>query len=277
MSNDVNFIFQEDAQRIFNHFTRLLDIRITFFTADGNELATGGHRGLCDYCKLLRTNLDCENTCRIEDKAKQIQALNEEKLISYTCHGGMIEATLPVFNVDKLVGFIMIGQFRTTGKCPEHYRQAWKLANKNDLLYKAFLKTPYYPENKLNDIFGMFELIVDSIVSRHLIAVRTASSVEKLISYIDQNPHINLTLAQAADIMYRSPSSISHEFKRATGVNFKKYLIQKKLDKADELMSGNSRLKVYQVAEKVGYSDPYLFSRIYKKHRGFSPTDSRKT
>lgn len=30
MKTDVNFIFQEDAQRIFNHFKRLLGIKITF-------------------------------------------------------------------------------------------------------------------------------------------------------------------------------------------------------------------------------------------------------
>jgi YesN/AraC family two-component response regulator len=123
----------------------------------------------------------------------------------------------------------------------------------------------------------MFELILDSIVTRHLIAIKTASSVEKLISYIDQNPQVNLTLSQAADMMYRSPSSISHEFKRATGTNFKKYLILKKLEKADELMSIRSELKVNQVAKLVGYQDPYLFSRVYKKYRNHSPNRFRST
>ena len=277
MQTDVNFIFQEDAQHIFDHFTRLLEIKITFFTADFVEVRTGAQKGHCNYCKLLRTKLNCEVLCQKLDKEKQIQALNEKKLVSYQCHGGMREAILPVFTIDKLVGYIMIGQFRTAKKCPAKYRNIWKKKYNNDRLYNAFLKSPYYPDEKLHDILGMFELIVDSIVTRHLIATKTANSIEKLISYIDQNPQINLTLSQAADIMFRSPSSISHEFKRATGVNFKKYLILKKLDKADELMSRDHTLKIHEVARKVGYTDPYLFSRIYKKHRHHSPNYFKKS
>lgn len=276
MKTDVNFIFQEDAQRIFNHFTRLLGIKITFFTADVVEVRTGENKGHCRYCKLLRTKLGCELLCRNLDRQKQIQALHEKRLVSYQCHGGMMEAVLPVFTVDKLVGYIMIGQFRTTDNCPAKYRNVWKKGYNNDWLYEAFLDAPYYPKKNLRDIFGMFELIVDSIVANHLIATKTASSIEKLISYIDQNPQINLTLSQAADMMYRSPSSISHEFKRTTGVNFKKYLILKKLKKADELMSNNEGLKIHEVARKVGYCDPYLFSRIYKKYRHHSPNQFRR-
>ncbi len=276
MKTDVNFIFQEDAQRIFNHFKRLLGIKITFFTADFVEVKTGVKKGHCQYCKLLRTKLGCEYLCRKLDTEKQLQALEEKRLVSYQCHGGMMEAILPVFTVNKLVGYIMIGQFRTTDDCPPKHRNVWKILNNNDQLNEAFLQAPYYPKKKLDDIFGMFELIVDSIVTRHLIAVKTASSVEKLISYIDQNPQVNLTLSQAADMMYRSPSSISHEFKRATGTNFKKYLILKKLEKADELMSENENIKIKEVAVKVGYQDTYLFSRIYKNHRGHSPNNFRK-
>ncbi len=276
MKTDVNFIFQEDAQRIFNHFTCLLGIKITFFTADFVEVRTGANKGHCRYCKLLRTKLGCELLCQKCDRKKQMQALNEKRLVSYQCHAGMMEAILPVFTVDKLVGYIMIGQFRATNRCPAKYRNRWKDKYNNDLLFEAFLQASYYSPKRLCDIFGMFELIVDSIVTRHLIAIKTASSIEKLVSYIDQNPHINLTLSQAADMMYQSPSSISHEFKRATGINFKKYLILKKIEKADELISNQKELKIHEIARKVGYSDPYLFSRIYKKYRHYSPNHFKK-
>lgn len=271
MKTDVNFIFQEDAQHIFNHFTRLLGIKITFFTADFVEVRTGANKGHCKYCRLLRIRLGCDLLCQKLDRKKQMQALHEKRLVSYHCHGGMMEAILPVFTIDKLVGYIMIGQFRASSQCPAKYRTRWKDKYNNDMLFDAFLQAPYYPPKRLCDIFGMFELIVDSIVTRHLIAIKTANSIEKLISYIDQNPHVNLTLSQAADMMYRSSSSISHEFKQATGINFKKYLILKKLEKADDLMSNYKELKIHEVARKVGYSDPYLFSRIYKKHRQYSP------
>lgn len=277
MKSEVNFIFQEDAQRIFNYFTRLLGIKITFFTADFVEVRTGVNRGHCKYCKLLRAKLGCELLCQNLDQKKQNQALHEKRLVSYQCHGGMMEAILPIFAVNKLVGYIMIGQFRVTDNCPTKYYNDWKKKYNNNRLYEAFLDTPYYPKKKLHDIFGMFELIVDSIVTRHLIAIQTTSSIEKLISYIDQNPQVNLTLPQAAAMMYCSQSSISHEFKLVTGISFKQYTILKKLDKADELMILYPDLKVHEVAEKVGYFDPYLFSRIYKKYRHYPPNQFKMT
>jgi len=274
MNTEVNLIFQDNVQRIFNHFASLLDIKTTFFTTDFVEVRAG--KGHCKYCNFLRTKLNCESLCKQLDQKKQMQALEEKRLVSYQCHGGMTEAILPVFTVDKLVGYIMIGQFRITDKCPENYRNTWKKKYGNDKLYEAFLESPYYPEKKLSDIFGMFELFVDSIVNQRLITIKTpSSSIYKLISYIDQNPQINLTLSQAANLMYCSPSSISHEFKQATGVSFKKYLILKKLEKAEELMT-NHNLKIHEIAKKVGYSDPYLFSRIYKKHRQYPPINFKK-
>jgi ligand-binding sensor protein len=102
MKTDVNFIFQEDAQRIFNHFTRLFGIKITFFTANIVEMKTGVKKGHCQYCKLLRTKLGCEPLCQNLDSKKQLQALEEKRLVSHQCHGGMMEVILQVFTVISL-------------------------------------------------------------------------------------------------------------------------------------------------------------------------------
>jgi len=276
MKEQVNFIFQSDAKRIFDYFARLFDIRIVFFSSDGSELTAGDDRPRCEYCQLLRGRLGYESTCCKQDRKMQLKASRERKLVSYKCHGGMIEAVKPVFNVDKLIGYIMMGQFRVTNRCPVKLQREWQKRFKNNTLYENFLKAPSYTAKTMSDILGLFSLMVDFIVTRHLIMTKADKPIQKLISYLDDHPETNLSLNDASDMMGTSVSSLSHQFREATGISFKEYLILRKLDTAEQLMKNQTNLKIYELAKIVGYSDPFLFSRIYKKYRGIAPTDFLK-
>ena len=49
-------------------------------------------------------------------------------------------------------------------------------------------------------------------------------------------------------------------------------LIQTRMEKAKELLS-NTDMKNYEIAEKVGFSDPHYFSISFKKITGKTPTE----
>ena len=49
------------------------------------------------------------------------------------------------------------------------------------------------------------------------------------------------------------------------------YLIQYRLEQAIELLKDGD-YTVQEVSSLVGYSDPLYFSRIFKKHVGYSPS-----
>lgn len=271
MKTHIDFIFQNKAKQIFDTFTRLLDVRIVFFSSDGIEIIAGAGRPLCEYCGLLRYQLGLEQNCRKNDLEKQAQAGQKSELIVYTCHGGMIEAVLPVNMVNRTIGYIMIGQFRNSRKCPAGLRNMWKSRKGNDELYEAFLKAPYYTKQKTETIMELFSLFTEQIISQHLIITKSSDSIARLISFIDENPHLNISLNEAADMIHMSTSSLSHQFRKITGKSFKQYIIDNKLAVADKWLKEPGGMKVYQIAEKLGYNDPYFFSRLYKKHRGYSP------
>ena len=52
------------------------------------------------------------------------------------------------------------------------------------------------------------------------------------------------------------------------------YIIQYRLKKSFEML--NDGYKVREVALSVGYDDPYYFSRLFKKHFNFSPSEVNK-
>ncbi|MDR2939155.1 MAG: response regulator transcription factor [Clostridiales bacterium] len=72
-----------------------------------------------------------------------------------------------------------------------------------------------------------------------------------------------------------SPSYFSALFKNLTNKTFTEYLTNARIEKAKGLLASTS-LKTYEIAYKVGYSDPHYFSIAFKKGTGRSPTKYRE-
>ena len=69
-----------------------------------------------------------------------------------------------------------------------------------------------------------------------------------------------------------STSRFSCVFKEATGKTFTEALNGIRMDRAKQLLRETS-LKNYEIAEKVGFSDPHYFSIAFKKSTGLTPKE----
>lgn len=88
--------------------------------------------------------------------------------------------------------------------------------------------------------------------------------------YVDEQ----LSLQQVCNHIYMSMSYFSALFKTHTGETFVEYVTRYRLDKAKEMLAA-SQLKTYELAAKVGYSDPQYFSVIFKRRTGMTPKEFR--
>jgi AraC-like DNA-binding protein len=127
----------------------------------------------------------------------------------------------------------------------------------------------------IEPILKLFSLLVNLIISRHLISIRSQTSISKLLAYIDEHPEETLSLEEAAGLIFSSVSTVSHLFKKLTGMSFKKYQIIRKFQKAEELMVSSPESSIASISRQIGISDPFHFSRLYKKHRGCTPQTTR--
>jgi len=64
-------------------------------------------------------------------------------------------------------------------------------------------------------------------------------------------------------------------FKKEVGVNFIDYLTKERIDNAKYLIR-NTNKSVKQISRDVGYNDSNYFSRVFKKHSGYSPSAYKK-
>lgn len=80
----------------------------------------------------------------------------------------------------------------------------------------------------------------------------------------------SLNLAEISEYLGVSPSHFCYQFARETGQTFKEYLTKVRMEEARKLLV-DTKLKVYEVSEQVGYLNPEHFSRVFKRYTGLTP------
>ncbi|MEF2968470.1 AraC family transcriptional regulator [Paenibacillus sp. M1] len=98
--------------------------------------------------------------------------------------------------------------------------------------------------------------------------------VQKVTDFIVTNYANKISIAQIADFVGLDRSYLCAVFKARTGSSIQEYLIRFRMNKACRLM-GNSLLSIGDIARSVGYEDPLLFSKMFKKEMGLSPRQYR--
>jgi len=98
--------------------------------------------------------------------------------------------------------------------------------------------------------------------------------IAEALAYIHQHYSQNISMAEAAQTVFLSPEYFSRQFKEEVGENFNAYLTLYRLDRAQELLR-RTDLRIAEVAERVGYTTPGYFSRLYKRYKGVTPEKER--
>lgn len=99
--------------------------------------------------------------------------------------------------------------------------------------------------------------------------------VKKVIEHMNKNLQCrDLSIRQLAEEVYLTPTYLSALFKKTTGITIGQYLTDIRMERAKELLA-SPQLKLYQVAELVGYEDANYFTKLFKKKTGMLPSEYR--
>ncbi|WP_163195338.1 response regulator [Clostridium thermarum] len=101
------------------------------------------------------------------------------------------------------------------------------------------------------------------------------SIVKEAKEYIESHyMESDLGINDLCSFLHISPTYFSSIFKKETKMTFVNYLTQVRMNAAKELLK-TTNLKAFEIAEKVGYSEPNYFSYSFKKNFGISPSEFR--
>jgi AraC family transcriptional regulator len=96
-----------------------------------------------------------------------------------------------------------------------------------------------------------------------------------VIEYIMENLGSNLTLERMASVVHLSPYHFARQFKAATGLPPRQYVIARRVERAQQLLRADGELGLAEVALRVGFSDQSKFSFHFKRIVGVTPGQFR--
>jgi AraC family transcriptional regulator, arabinose operon regulatory protein len=106
-------------------------------------------------------------------------------------------------------------------------------------------------------------------------SARLPTRLLSVIRYIEANIAGRITLADLAHQSLLSVSRFSSEFRKHLRASPIEYVLHLRLRHALHLLRDRN-LQVARVSERVGFSDPFYFSRQFRRRYGVSPQDYRK-
>ena len=85
----------------------------------------------------------------------------------------------------------------------------------------------------------------------------------------------DFSLESVSAIAGLSPTYFSLLFRKETGKGFQEFLLDIRINKAKDMLR-DTQLTIYEIADKVGYSDAKHFSKVFQKKTGVKPNEFRK-
>lgn len=126
------------------------------------------------------------------------------------------------------------------------------------------------------DGYGAITETYEAAVSKLQELDTGTAAIRELKLFIEDNYwREDFSFQEAAGHVGFSVQHLSKMFRRELGVTFVDYLTGVRIRKSIELLQ-DEEMKIYEIAERTGYSTQHYFSNVFKKHLGVSPAEYRK-
>ncbi|TDG00224.1 helix-turn-helix domain-containing protein [Paenibacillus piri] len=104
---------------------------------------------------------------------------------------------------------------------------------------------------------------------------QSAKLFGQIQSYVENNYHLDLSLATLGEQIGLSPSYLSSIFKDITGMNFVDYINTRRVEQAKTLLRQTNDT-VADISDRVGFTNANTFIRVFKRYEGITPGQYRQ-
>lgn len=126
----------------------------------------------------------------------------------------------------------------------------------------------------LNEIFTLMSEQFETVMGA-LGSTAKDTILYDVLFYIDHHFKENIKLEGIAALFGYNSAYLGKIFTKSVGESFNSYVDHKRIDHSKELLLEN-HLKVYEIAEQVGYKNVDYFHKKFRKYVGMSPAEFRK-
>lgn len=155
-----------------------------------------------------------------------------------------------------------------------------------DLGVDSYLTKPFKEEELEGLIKNLFKKQEEKTsYFSNLLAMKNVSEEDEIrqvdVNFIKKVQELSLqntipSTEELAALMNMSRSKLNHKIKTLTGKTVANYIKHIKIEKAKELLKKSS-LQISEIGFQLGYNDPSLFSKVFKKKEGVTPKEYKES
>lgn len=113
------------------------------------------------------------------------------------------------------------------------------------------------------------------VVENKISKTESEKTIAFIQKYVAEHIEDNVSLNFLAELVYLSPPYLSSLYKKETGNTLSSFITETRLIRSASLLK-ESRLKISDIAQLVGYKKPQYFDQIFSKKYGVTPQQFRR-
>ena len=152
----------------------------------------------------------------------------------------------------------------------------------SEIAYEFVQKKPYYELMIKSKLLTTITILIRGCNVRHtdesdFIARRNnIDRLEKVLKYINENFHRDISLESTAKEFFMNTSYFSDYFKKNVGVNFSEYLTKARINEAIRLINMKGSTST-EIAFACGFNNTSSFFNAFKRVTGMNPGEYKKS
>lgn len=219
-------------------------------------------------CIQVQSNPSGKNQCFCSDTDLLQRCFSENKPVSHICHAGLLDTAFPIEKNAAVVAFIVIGRVRPHQdiRYPPDLFPGLDPAE----IHVQYDRMPYLSPQQLDSLIALLH----HILFENSIEIEYGEFITEVTRYIDRNLDTNLSVEQLCSHFYVSKNRLYQTFHSFFHKTVNEYITEQRIRRASTLLR-DSNISAMQIAESVGIGNYSYFSRLFRKHTGYSPVEYR--
>jgi AraC-like DNA-binding protein/ligand-binding sensor protein len=205
--------------------------------------------------------------------------------VQFTCPAGLFKILVPVLVGGKHIGNLVAGPFSLEqldaaklARITDHLRK-FDLEGQTDRLQVSWQHSPVITKEKVEAVLTLIGMFADHLTqaANHLISSTSSAPstlLEKVDAYLKEMENEEVSLSEVAKRVAVSPCHFCKLFKKQTGLTFSEYRVQRRIDKAKQLLLDPS-LRISEAAFQAGFESLPYFNRAFRRYMRCSPSEYR--
>lgn len=268
----------EQLGQLMKSFYLISGIRFVLYNSEFKEIMSFPKND-CEFCSLMKSNSNTRRKCAYADKRSFNKCRESGRLYIYKCHAGLVEAVMPLYENEKNIGYLMLGQISENKinntllqKIP-YWQEKYGLDSAK--LNTSIQSITYKSTEEIYAAAKIMEACTCYIIFKELIEPKESRAFKSAKAYIDKNLYANLDIKEICKELSLGRTKLYDIFKQEANMGVSEYINRRRLHRA-KLLLKTTDMSIPEIASAVGFNDYNYFSRIYKKHYGKAPKFYRK-